>query len=278
MLGLAPAVLLTAFLLLIPLGLMLHESVQTYTPGRIGSDEAGPLTLENFREILTVSYLSYFTDTFLLSMIAAIVAVIVCFPLAYRIARLSGRRARAMWIFFLMSLLFVSALAKVYAISVSFGPVGILPYVTRAIGISQNSLLAIQGVVIIGLLHYLMPIVTLSLIGAVQGVNPRLLDASQSLGASQLETHLLITLPLCGRALLSTFLFATTLSISAFVIPLILGRGRVAFLSNLIYTRFGEISNYPSGAAFAIVLLSLVAAALACTTFLTRSRRRKAAA
>jgi ABC-type spermidine/putrescine transport system permease subunit I len=37
---------------------------------------------------------------------------------------------------------------------------------------------------------------------------------------------------------------------------MVLGKGRVMFVSNLIYTRFGEAGNYPSGAALAIVLLT----------------------
>ena len=56
------------------------------------------------------------------------------------------------------------------------------------------------------------------------------------------------------RGLLAAFLFAFTFSISAFVIPMILGKGRVLFVSNLIYTRFSEIADYHSGAAISIVL------------------------
>ena len=59
------------------------------------------------------------------------------------------------------------------------------------------------------------------------------------------------------RGILASFLFAFTFSISAFVIPMILGKGRVLFISNLIYNRFSEIANYPSGAAISIVLFAL---------------------
>jgi ABC-type spermidine/putrescine transport system permease subunit I len=66
-----------------------------------------------------------------------------------------------------------------------------------------------------------------------------------------------VTLPLSGRGLVAAFLFSFTFSISAFVIPMILGRGRVLFVSNLIYNRFSEIANYPSGAAISIVMFLL---------------------
>jgi ABC-type spermidine/putrescine transport system permease subunit I len=38
---------------------------------------------------------------------------------------------------------------------------------------------------------------------------------------------------------------------------MILGKGRVLFISNLVYNRFSEIANYPSGAAISIVLFVL---------------------
>jgi putative spermidine/putrescine transport system permease protein len=38
---------------------------------------------------------------------------------------------------------------------------------------------------------------------------------------------------------------------------MVLGKGRVLFLSNLIYTRFSEIADYPSGAAISVVMLAI---------------------
>ena len=60
-----------------------------------------------------------------------------------------------------------------------------------------------------------------------------------------------------ARGILSAFLIGYTLSISAFVVPMILGRGKLLFVSNLIYSRFSEIANYPSGSAISIVMLML---------------------
>jgi ABC-type spermidine/putrescine transport system permease subunit I len=66
---------------------------------------------------------------------------------------------------------------------------------------------------------------------------------------------LTITLPLSRAGLVSAFLIALTFSISAFVIPMVLGKGRVLFVSNTIYNRFSEIADYPSGAAISVVML-----------------------
>jgi ABC-type spermidine/putrescine transport system permease subunit I len=106
-----------------------------------------------------------------------------------------------------------------------------------------------------GLLHYIIPVAALTLLGTIQNLDTRLVDAAQSLGAPGWKAHLSITLPLSMPGILSAFLVSLTFSISAFVIPMVLGKGRVLFLSNLIFNRFSEIANYPSGAAISMVML-----------------------
>jgi putative spermidine/putrescine transport system permease protein len=153
-----------------------------------------------------------------------------------------------------VTLMFLSVLVRTYALELTFGAVGPLRPYLQAIGISPNSRGYIEILVGAGLLHYIVPMATLTLLGTIQNVDPRFFDAAQALGAPRWKAHLGITLPLCMRGLLAAFLFAFTFSISAFVIPMILGKGRVLFISNLIYNRFSEIADYPSGAAISIVL------------------------
>jgi len=129
-----------------------------------------------------------------------------------------------------------------------------------ALGISPNSRDYIAILVGAGLLHYIVPMATLTLLGTIQNVDPRLVDAAEALGAPAWKAHLTITLPLSMRGVLAAFLFAFTFSISAFIIPMILGKGRVLFISNLIYNRFSEIADYPSGAAISIVLFAVALA------------------
>ena len=95
--------------------------------------------------------------------------------------------------------------------------------------------------------------------------------SSSAVPGALLRTMLTITLPLCAPGLLAAFLFAFTFSISAFVIPMILGKGRVQFISNLIYNRFSEIADYPSGAAISIVLFIV---ALATVYLMSRAANR----
>ncbi len=111
------------------------------------------------------------------------------------------------------------------------------------------------------------------LLAPLQALNPRLVEAAQALGAPRWKAHVTITIPLSARGLLAAFMLCFTFSISAFVIPMVLGKGRVLFVSNLIYSRFGEVGNYPGGAALSIALLDPVADRRLCD----RSRDRQPA-
>ena len=182
-------------------------------------------------------------------------ALLVGFPIAYYVARTRSRRIRNVAIALLITLMFLSALVRVYSLELTFGTVGAMMPVLRFFEISTNSRTYIQWLVVAGLLHFIVPMAALILIGTIQNVNPRLVEAAQALGALRWKAHLTITVPLSTRGILSAFLICYTLSISAFVVPMVLGKGKVLFVSNLIYRRFSEVANYPSGSAISITLL-----------------------
>jgi len=153
--------------------------------------------------------------------------------------------------------MFLSVLVRTYALELTFGAAGPFRAILLSFGVYPNSRGYIEVLVAAGLLHYIVPLATLTLLTTIQNVDPRLFDAAQTLGAPGWRAHLSVTLPLCRDGLLAAFLFSFAFSISAFVIPMILGKGRVLFVSNLIYNRFSEIADFPSGAAISAVLFAV---------------------
>jgi ABC-type spermidine/putrescine transport system permease subunit I len=249
------AVFLALFFL--PMAGLFVESLRLYQPGSIGSSANAPFTIVNYTELATRSFAGFFLETLRISVLASLAGLVFAFPLAYWITRRLSPRWRAIAVGLFVTLMFLSVLVRTYALELTFGAVGPLRPLLLALGISPNGRGYIEVLVGGGLLHYIVPVATLTLLGTIQNVDPRLVDAAQALGAPGWKAHLTITLPLSMRGLLAAFLFAFTFSISAFVIPMILGKGRVLFISNLIYNRFSEIADYPSGAAISIVLFGV---------------------
>ena len=252
---LVPAATVFGVLLVLPLGGILDESFKVFIPGRVGSAADAPYTLANYFELFAPAYVSYFVGTFRLATIAAILALLVAYPIAYYVARMRSARIRNLAIGLLITLMFLSALVRVYSLELTFGTVGVLRPVLVFLEISTNSRGYIECLVVAGLLHFIIPMAALTLIGTIQNLNPRLVEAAQALGAARWKAHLTVTIPLSARGILSAFLISYTLSISAFVVPMVLGKGKILFVSNLIYSRFSEVANYPSGSAISISLL-----------------------
>jgi putative spermidine/putrescine transport system permease protein len=265
--ALGPALVVFAFGFLSPLINLAIESLKQFTPGRVGSVEGAVTTVQNYHELANQAFVNVLITTFWIGGVAAIVGQLVALPLAYFIVRRLSVRMRTLTLGFLITLVLSSVLIKTYAIELTFGSVGILRPLLLSVGFSPNSREYINLVVIAGLVHSIIPVATLTLMGAMQSIDPRLLDAAQSLGAPGWRAHLSITLPLSLPALVSSTLVSLTFAISAFVIPMVLGRGRVLFMSNVIYTRFSDIANYPSGAAISLVMLAAALAVIAFITF-----------
>jgi ABC-type spermidine/putrescine transport system permease subunit I len=252
-----PAVAVVTILLIAPLLLVGDESLRLFVPGRVGSVRDAQLTLQNYGEILRPAYARYFADTFRISLIATLLAVLLAYPIGYRVAHEVRPRVRRTWIGFLVVMLFLSILIRVYAVSLAVGPSGFGLELAEWLGLSLNSRGYAELSIVFGLLHCLIPMAAIVLLAPLQALNPRLVEAAQALGAPAWKAHATITLPLSARGVLAAFMLCFTFSISAFVIPMVLGKGRVLFVSNLIYSRFGEIGNYPGGAALSIALLAL---------------------
>ncbi len=269
---LVPGVGILLVFLALPLANVVEESFRLFEPGRIGAAKDAPYTLFNYAELMDATYLYYFVETARIGLIASVVGLLLGFPIAYVIARRCTPLWRKIGVGFLIGIMFLSTLVRVYALQLTFGPTGIAKILSGLLGVSMNGRIYTELVVILGLLHYLVPIAAITLLGTIQNVNPRLTEAGQALGAPRWMAHLTITIPLCVPGLLSAFLISFTLCLSAFVVPMILGKGKILFVSNLIYSRFSEIANYPSGSAISIIMLVLSLAIIYGITHLVTTR------
>jgi ABC-type spermidine/putrescine transport system permease subunit I len=265
---LAPGALILVGLLVAPLALMAIESVRPFVAGRVGSGTGWTLT--NYTELVSPAYAFYFYDTFRIGLIISAIALLLGAPLAWTAAHTKRRAVRVAIFGLLIGLLFMSLVARLYAIQMTWGATGPLGFLGALIGVPARSTgyAAIQ--VSLGLLHFVIPMVALILIGTFQNINPRLEEAAASLGAPRWRIAWQVTLPLALPGLISAFMIAFAMCISNFVVPLILGRGVVLFTTNLMYVRFSDVANYPSGAAIGIIMFVAAALIIYLMTWLSR--------
>ncbi|MEJ0068181.1 MAG: hypothetical protein WDO24_04980 [Pseudomonadota bacterium] len=100
---LGPAVVALAVLLGAPLLLVADESLRVFVPGHVGAARDAPLTAQHYLDLASPAYLHYFADTFRIGLIAALLGLVVAYPIAYRVARESRSGPRRLWIGFLVA-------------------------------------------------------------------------------------------------------------------------------------------------------------------------------
>lgn len=90
--------------------------------------------------------------------------------------------------------------------------------------------------VVLVLVHSMMPLTALPLLSKVTEIHEmRLSVAAHDLGSRRVRTFFRLTFPLAGPTLLRVMSLTLALSMGAFGIPAIIGRGRVMLVSELVY-------------------------------------------
>ena len=158
-------------LFFLPLAGLFIESFRLYTPGSIGSSTNAPFTLANYAELLTPAFADFFFETMRISLLASLAGLIFAFPLAYWITRRFSPRWRAIAVGFFVTLMFLSVLVRTYALELTFGAAGPLRPLLLSLGISPNGRGYIEVLVGAGLLHYVVPMATLTLLGTIQNID-----------------------------------------------------------------------------------------------------------
>jgi ABC-type spermidine/putrescine transport system permease subunit I len=252
---LAPAVLALAILMGGPVLVLTLQSFRPFVPGGIATGDG--LTLFHYSELLQPAYLFYIWETFRFGLIVAMLSVMAGAPLAYAAVRSPRPWVRKGLLSMLVGMLVMSLIARLYAIEMTWGSHGPLAAVGALTGIEPRSPRYAEVQVAIGLLHFTLPIAALMMVGTFRALSPRLEEAASSLGATRTDVIVSVVLPLAAPGLVSGFLVALAMCISNFIVPLLLGRGVVVFTTSLMYTRFADVGNYPSGAAIGVVMLVL---------------------
>ena len=272
---LLPAVLVVCFCLLVPLA---YVVVLSFNPPVTGEVElTSELTLVNYaRLFLQPFYSAILLRTISVSAITTFLCVVFGLVLALSIWRAPPRQ-RGLRVIIVISPLLVSIVTRTYGWMVVLGDNGILNTLLRAVGLIDEPLhmMFTQGAVIVGLVHVFLPMMVLSILAAMDKIDPALAQAAETLGASAFVAFWKITFPLLIPGLTAGVTIVFSLAMSSYVTPALMGGRNAGMLTTLIYQQFVVTYNWHFGAALVVVLLttSLIALAL---VLLESGRRTRA--
>jgi len=248
----APATFLFTVFFIFPILALLAEGFYSTATLQAPSH----LSLENYLTFFSKSaYLNVLAATMRIAVISTSVVMVISYPLAYLIAKSENELLVKSSLILIFLSFFVGGVVRNYAWLVMFLPEGLITSLLSHLGLANVRLLNTELGIIIGLTHFLIPFATLALVPSIRNIDPFLLEAATSLGATRTQAFVRITLPLSVPGIIAAVTLSFSLGVSAFVTPLILGGGIVNMLSNLIYIRFAEIFDYPFGAMLSAIML-----------------------
>jgi len=237
--------------------LILGVSLVEYSALRNSTVE---FTLANYELALFDSFnFGVLVRTIRVGLIVAVLSVILSTPMAYAIARTRSRGLRLLLILFTIIPFLVNALVRVFALTTVLGREGFLNFILLNIGLVErpSSFLRTEFSVVMGQTYFVVPFAILMVTALMAKLNENIEHAAQTLGANAWQTFFRITLPRLFPAMFSAGLIGYALSVSAFVVPLILGGDQFKMYSNLIYDQVAFSGDFGRAAAMAVVLLVL---------------------
>lgn len=218
-------------------------------------DSAGAFV--HYSKIFTETiYLRVVGRTLMLSAQTALLCVLLGYPLAYQFTRV-GRIGKALILICVLIPFWTNLLVRTYGWIILLNPQGVINGLLRQFGLIEGAIPLVYNStgVLIGMTQIMLPYMVLPLAAVMSRLDPSLMPAARSLGASPSAAFLKVYVPLTLPGVLGGFLLVFMLSLGFFVVPAILGGPRDLLLAQLIEFNINQTLNWPFAAALSTVLL-----------------------
>lgn len=257
---LTPAGLWYAALLLLPLAVVLifsfgeRSAIGGYAPG---------FTLEQYANL--PARFAAFRNTMTLAPLGTVASLLIAYPLAYFLAVRVSPKWKTMLLVLVIVPFWTSILIRSYAWIFLLGGKGI-PALLAQIGLDDVRLLNTPFAVLVGIVYGYLPLMVFPIYVALEKLDKRLLEAAADLGTPPWRAFLQITLPLSMPGVLTGSMLVFILLMGEFLIPAILGGGKVFFVGNALVDLFLQSRNWAFGSAVAVALVVIMLITVALYT------------
>lgn len=252
---LAPAVALIAFIFVLPLVLVLKNSVAT----RDG------VSLFYFEKFLSdFFYIGILWRTLRLGFLATLATFLPGYVLAFNVVFHPSRSFRTVIVAVMLIPLVTNLVIRVFGWMTVLSPAGTIHEVLALLGFGsvRVNLLFTEAAITIGFVHSHLTFMALPIVAALSKIDLRLVRAAENLGANAWQTFYRVILPLSLPGIVSGSLLCFALNISDFVIPALMGGERIRMMTYLIYEQQLVLANDTFAAAETVILMTVAALAI----------------
>ena len=242
----APYIVWAAIFIVVPLLMVFYYA---FTDA-----ETGSLTFSN------ITAISGFADTFVISIWLGAVATVICllisYPLAYFITKLSSRAQKFMLILIMLPM-WINLLLRTYALMKILEDTGLINHLFNLLGLPSVHMINTRGAVIAGMVYNFIPYMVLPIYTVMSRIDRPLIEASNDLGAGSFATFRRVIMPMSLPGVISGITMVFVPSVSTFYISRKLG-GTLTLIGDSIEYKFINENDYNVGAAMSLVLMVMI--------------------
>jgi ABC-type spermidine/putrescine transport system permease subunit I len=218
------------------------------------------LTARNYLFFLSNPlYLDILVRSVLLAAVVTALCLIISYPFAFLITRLSRGVQRIMLVLVILPF-WTSYLLRVYAWITILGERGVINRALLGIGLLDEPVRFLiynnYAVVIVSVYLY-VPYCAIALYASIERVDRSLLAAAMDLGAPPWRVFLHVMLPLTLPGIFASFIFVFVPMVGEYVTPTLVGGARGLMIVNVIVSQFQAL-RFGIGSAMVIVLAGLI--------------------
>ena len=262
-----PALMLTLFFV-VPFSIMVAVSFFRRDPAGFYKPD---FVLDNYARFLTAFFGSVLGFSLMLAVLVALCCVAIGFPFPYLLTR-CARRVQTVWLVCLLSVLSLSEVIIGFSWSTLFSRTAGITNIFVALGLMDEpvALLPSFGAVLTGMVYQALPYTILVLYPALVRLDPTLLEAARTLGASPVRAFFNVVVPALRNSIVATLIMVFVFALGSYLLPQILGRPQHWTLSVLITDQAIYQSNMPFAAAMAVFLVLISLALVGLTLLIGR--------
>ena len=213
--------------------------------------------------LMGAAHITIFVKTILAALAVTVIAFIVCYPIAYTVAKLSPPGKAAIIMLGLIVPYAVNELLRIFAWLMILNYNGVVNTLLAFAGIEPVRFLESGAGVFIAMVYAYVLFMVFPIYNTVQTLDIAQIEAARDLGAPMWKIHWRVILPHAKPGIAVGAIMTFMLSAGSYAVPYIMTRGTASpWFTQLIYNKFFESNNWNAGAAYAFTLL------ITCTLFI----------
>ncbi|MCI9126297.1 MAG: ABC transporter permease [Eubacterium sp.] len=248
-----PYVIWSFLLIALPLFLIVLYSVTTGDNSLLTIH----FTLSNFKKILDPVYVSVFLKSLEMGLLTTLICLVLAYPMAYFISKFNDE-AQGILILFVTIPMWINTLLRTYAWISLLSDNGIINSLLKVLGLNPVNMMYTNFSVVIGLVCDLLPFMVIPIHTSLAKMDYSLVEAANDLGAGRLKTFTKVIFKLSLPGVINGVTMVFLLSISTFVIPVLLGGHQFVLIGNLIENQFISVGDWNFGSAISVLLAIVI--------------------